>query len=191
MQKKRSTKELIRISVLELLENRTVAKITVKDIAENCGITPRTFYHYYSDKNAAINAIYIEHMTKFMDSSLTEWVEQKTKLFMSAVAFFRHALLDEGQNNLLETIIEMDYQKYMRHIQTEKMTPIELKIIQNGIYYMLYGNVGLMKVSMKGNMNITPEEFSKGYHNTWDLMQEWVPQRVKSVLNEIPVSRRD
>lgn len=131
MQKKRSTKELIRISVLELLENRTVAKITVKDIAENCGITPRTFYHYYSDKNAAINAIYIEHMTKFMDSSLTEWVEQKTKLFMSAVAFFRHALLDEGQNNLLETIIEMDYQKYMRHIQTEKMTPIELKIIQN------------------------------------------------------------
>lgn len=189
MQKKRSTKELIHASVLELLENRSVAKITVKDIAENCGITPRTFYHYYPDKNAAINAIYTEHMTKFMDSSLTEWAEQKTKLFMSAVAFFRHALSDEGQNNLLETIIEMDYRKYMCHIQTKKMTPIELKIVQNGIYYMLYGNVGLMKVTIKGNMNITPEEFSRGYQNTWDLMQEWVPQSVKNVLREIPVNR--
>lgn len=107
---------------------------------------------------------------------------------MSAVAFFRHALLDEGQNNLLEVIIEMDYRKYMNHIQIAKMTAIEQKIVQNGVYYMLYGNAGLMKVAMKGNMNITSEEFSERYQNTWELMQEWIPQSVKNVLNEMPVN---
>ena len=43
------TKQAIRMSLLKLLEEKSIDKVTVKDICELCEINRNTFYYYYSD----------------------------------------------------------------------------------------------------------------------------------------------
>ena len=43
------TKNAIRETFIELLKKKSIDKITVKDIVEECGINRNTFYYYYAD----------------------------------------------------------------------------------------------------------------------------------------------
>lgn len=52
------TKKLIRSVFIELLNEKPLNKITVKDIANSCGINRNTFYYYYSDIYALLSEIF-------------------------------------------------------------------------------------------------------------------------------------
>ncbi len=54
------TKRAIRNSFIKLLNERPVARITVKDIVEDCGINRNSFYYYYQDLPAMIEEIILE-----------------------------------------------------------------------------------------------------------------------------------
>ena len=43
------TRQAIMYSMLKLLQEKSIDKITVKDICEMCEINRNTFYYYYSD----------------------------------------------------------------------------------------------------------------------------------------------
>ena len=43
------TKEAIKKSLIKLLNERSINKITVKDIVEDCGINRNSFYYHYND----------------------------------------------------------------------------------------------------------------------------------------------
>ena len=43
------TKRVIREAFVELLNERALSKITVKDITDRCGINRNTFYYHYQD----------------------------------------------------------------------------------------------------------------------------------------------
>ena len=43
------TKRVIREAFLQLLNEKTLSKITVKDITDRCGINRNTFYYHYQD----------------------------------------------------------------------------------------------------------------------------------------------
>ena len=60
MIRRQTTKELIAESLKELFTQKTADKITVKEIARNCGITPATFYNHFRDKYDLIVWIYAE-----------------------------------------------------------------------------------------------------------------------------------
>ena len=44
-------------AMLELLEQRRLDKITVKDIADTCGINRNTFYYHFEDTRAVVKTI--------------------------------------------------------------------------------------------------------------------------------------
>ena len=48
------TKQAIKQSFWELLEQRPLAQITVKDIVERCGINRNSFYYHFQDIPALI-----------------------------------------------------------------------------------------------------------------------------------------
>lgn len=69
------TRQAIMYSLLKLLQEKSIDKITVKDICELCEINRNTFYYYYSD-------IYqvLEELLKFeTEKSLKE--DQKYESF--------------------------------------------------------------------------------------------------------------
>lgn len=51
------TKRAIQSAFMELLDQRTLSKITVKDITDLCGINRNTFYYHYQDIPALIEEI--------------------------------------------------------------------------------------------------------------------------------------
>lgn len=80
--KKRSA---IMESVLKLLDERPLSRISVKDVVEDCGINRNTFYYHFEDMPALIEAVIIEEVNLVMRSysdvsSLEQCYEAATRL---------------------------------------------------------------------------------------------------------------
>ena len=50
MIQRKTAKELMADSFKELAHKKNIEKITVKDVVENCGYSPATFYRHFRDK---------------------------------------------------------------------------------------------------------------------------------------------
>ena len=55
---RKTTKEILGESLHDLAHSKNVDKITVKEITENCEMSPGTFYHHFHDKYELIAWIY-------------------------------------------------------------------------------------------------------------------------------------
>ena len=54
------TKEIIAKTFTELLDEKPMSKITVKDIVERCGVNRNTFYYNYKDIYDVLNSIFTQ-----------------------------------------------------------------------------------------------------------------------------------
>jgi len=48
--RRKTAKEILAESFRELAESKSVDKITVRDITQNCGYSAATFYRHFQDK---------------------------------------------------------------------------------------------------------------------------------------------
>ena len=76
------TKKAIMQTTLELAEKKSLKKITVKDIADACGITRSTFYYHFSDIYDVLDGVvqakideYNEKHNGELDKVLMEFIE--------------------------------------------------------------------------------------------------------------------
>ncbi len=76
------TRKAIMQSTLELAENKSLKKITVKDIADACGITRSTFYYHFSDIYDVLDGVVQEKLDEFnkkyngeIDKVLMDFIE--------------------------------------------------------------------------------------------------------------------
>lgn len=101
-----NTKNVIRKGFIELLEQRSLDKISVVDIAEHCGINRNTFYYYYCDIYALIRELLEDEAQKALtaDPPCKDWSE----VVMRVTDFFRdnrravYHLYHSSQRDLLE-----------------------------------------------------------------------------------------
>ena len=101
-----NTKNVIRKGFIELLEQRSLDKISVVDIAEHCGINRNTFYYYYCDIYALIREILEDEARKVLtaDPPCKNWSE----VVMRVTGFIRanrravYHLYHSSQRELLE-----------------------------------------------------------------------------------------
>ena len=62
---RKTTKEILAESVQELATKKSVEKITIKEIAQNCGMTSTTFYNHFADKYELLAWIYNKEIEPF------------------------------------------------------------------------------------------------------------------------------
>lgn len=180
-----SIPELIEKSIIDLLQTRTIDEITVKQIAQNCGITVRTFYNHFRDKNEVVSRIYVNEMRKHMDCSIPEWYGHMYDLFTTMHLFFEHSLCYAGQNSLSDTIIALEWEKLMLHIKPEvRNNESELRKTIIAIEYMLYGNLGsLLDYCVSKKSNYQEKYLMSVYNSTWEWQAENFPPLVLKNLN--------
>ena len=70
--KRKTAKEILAESFREIAEKKPISKITVRDITDNCGYSPATFYRHFNDKYDLITYDYSTHIESIIAKTGTD-----------------------------------------------------------------------------------------------------------------------
>lgn len=84
--KRKTSKEILVDSFRELADQKQIDKITIKEITDNCGYSPATFYRQFKDKYDLIAWDYVCRLDDL--KSIFDGSEQSWKLLMNELALF-------------------------------------------------------------------------------------------------------
>lgn len=87
----RYTQRVIRENFIELLKEKPINRITVKEICERSEINRATFYHHYLD---AFNLL--EHLENEMLNNLQKTLKKEN--FSDMISFYKHVLIPMKEN---------------------------------------------------------------------------------------------
>ena len=97
--KRKTAREVLIESFLELAEQKNVDKISVKDITDNCGYSPATFYRHFKDKYDLIACEYalkVESLVEKIDTqnySFEDMITEGIYLYESRKKYLTNLLL--------------------------------------------------------------------------------------------------
>lgn len=110
------TKRAIADAMKKLMENEPLAKISVGDIATECGVTRNSFYYHFKDKFDLINWIFYTELTQAVNQdeglaldAASSWalIEGICTYFYDNKRFYQNALTVTGQNSFVEYFEEL------------------------------------------------------------------------------------
>ena len=109
MIKRTKSKDLLAQSIEQLAASKSVNKIRIKDITENCGLTSPMFYYYYKDADDIINYIFRTDFEKKLENGPDRmdyaWLlHQLADLLREKYGFYQNVLQNtHGVNSLYNT----------------------------------------------------------------------------------------
>lgn len=128
-------KGLIADGLLELVEEKHLEKITIKDILSKTGVSRQTFYNHFKDKNDLIQYIYFNKVIKKFNGGYEEMDFHKSLLesfykMKEYHKFLKQACLMTDQNCLKDYIFEHCKEfdlKYHQYLYGRSPIPDNLK----------------------------------------------------------------
>lgn len=171
--KRKTSKEVLAESFYELSKTREIDKITIKDIAENCGYSPATFYRQFRDKYDLIAWAYSEAVSAIMDQVGGEeytWKEtllDGARLFMKEKEYLSNLLLHtSGHDAFIRYMTDVNYKALRKHIL--KTNDIKELDDRTDLYIRIYclGTVNLSCEWILGKYDAAPEEIAEVYENS-------------------------
>lgn len=108
------TKKAIADRMKKLMEGKPLAKISVGDIVNACGITRNSFYYHFKDKYHLVNWIFyteiiqaLQGFEKEENASSWDLIETICRFFYDNRIFYQNALSVSGQNSFIEYFNEV------------------------------------------------------------------------------------
>lgn len=128
--KRKTAKEILAESFLELAQKNNIEKITIQDIVDNCGYSPATFYRNYRDKYDLIAWYYAEQMAGIMERmgedgyGWNDAYEDSTKFYEENREYlanlFQHTSgLDSFVQNMTDINVEV-YKNYWKEHEPDR-----------------------------------------------------------------------
>lgn len=121
MNKKKSAKELLGESLEELLKSKPFDKITVNEIAENCGVGRRTFYNIFIDKYDLATWVYTRQLTALLDNvegaRLGDFIKYSADVVDKDMQIIIALDKYRGQNNFRDSLAVPMTEMYVRVIE--------------------------------------------------------------------------
>lgn len=108
----KQTQKFIMSTFMQLLENESLDKITVRDIVEECEINRNTFYYHYSDIYDLLDDVFRVEAEKFLEQDVDDNTTFGEEYARAAqfVLKYRKAILhiyDSKKRDVLENYLEM------------------------------------------------------------------------------------
>lgn len=105
------TKRALAAAMKELMEQMPFSKISVSNIAEQCGMNRKSFYYHFKDKYDLVNWIfdmeYLQLSSRQDYAGILDFLTELCSFFYENRSFYRRALRIEGQNSFLEHFKEV------------------------------------------------------------------------------------
>lgn len=179
---KQSTKNLLAESLKELAKKKSVDKITIKEIAQNCGLTAQTFYNHFRDKYDLIAWIYSTDVEKIMnriDGENYEWknaLSDAMKYFLENRIFLKNLIANTaGQNSFINYAAQFNIKilsDYIKRNQNIEDLPAATEIF---IKIYCYGTVCTFCEYLTKDFSMPEENFVK-------LIEKSLPEPLKKYL---------
>ncbi len=100
------TKNALANSLKQLMKEKSLSKISIKDIVELCNMNRKSFYYHFKDKYDLVNWIYYTEFVKSFegDDFNSEWgiMENICEFFYENRTFYSNALEVKGQNSFYD-----------------------------------------------------------------------------------------
>jgi len=118
MSESQLTKKALALSIKKLMITIPLSKISIREIADNCGVNRQTFYYHFKDKFDLVNWIYYtEAIENIADcKNYAHWTHGMYKTlvyFMENKTFYINALNTPGQNAFDGYLFEKTYDLIM------------------------------------------------------------------------------
>jgi AcrR family transcriptional regulator len=179
--KSRYTKMVIRESLMELMKEKSILSVSVKDICDLADISRSTFYDHYKDQYDLLQQIEDETLAYFEDM-LNKYKDKQTKkdtsqmveemfTYIANNGNIIHVLLSENgdisfQKKLLyHFVMHNQITKYFSEKQNEETKP----------YYsvfLVHGAIGLIQHWLKDNMTMPVPQLAK-------MLMRWTEHQIK------------
>lgn len=171
--KRKTAKELLLDSFLELAETKSIDKITVREITQNCGYSPATFYRHFRDKYDLIAWSHAASVARIMEQIGVDGYQWKETLLEGAHNFDRYKevlanlfLHTHGQDSFVRYMTDINFNALKKHIlavsgasELEEKTEMYVRI------YCL-GTVNLTCEWILGRYRATPEELAEVFEHS-------------------------
>ena len=163
MANNRVTKEAFKTALKEMLVEYPFHKISVKDIAEYCGLSRNSFYYHFADKYELVNWIFYSDMIKNVNTfqepaRLTESFVNVCKFLCKEREFYLSCFQYTGQNSLYETLYKLYFELWkmnldMRYMMSNiKLSEDELEVMASFNSHALVGIISeWVKNGMRNN----------------------------------------
>ena len=104
------TKKMLSLTLKNLLKTKSLDKISVSDICEECGINRKTFYYHFKDKYDLINWIYYNEFIVLINAKHFEFgwdmVNEVCTYLYENRSFYRKTFYLDVQNSFTEYFAE-------------------------------------------------------------------------------------
>ena len=107
-----NSKEKIIEKYIDLVLKKKSPDISVTELCEKTGISRNTFYHYFQDRYAVVEAIFINDVEEPMKMGFEMKIHSETvtsimyRNFLRKKEFYMIVMREEGRNTLFENVTE-------------------------------------------------------------------------------------
>lgn len=154
-----TTKRALAASLKSLLTNRTLDKITVKEITDDCGVNRQTFYYHFQDIYDLLEWIFLDDADRLLSGkkSYDTWQEGLRQILKycqdnrALVLNAYHSLSRDSLENYLNRSIQPIISSIIDSVPDSSNVPAEDRAFLSKIYtYALSGLfLGWMSTNMK------------------------------------------
>ncbi|WKY47872.1 TetR/AcrR family transcriptional regulator C-terminal domain-containing protein [Eubacteriaceae bacterium ES3] len=173
------TKEKLAKSIKDLMANKPLDKITVKEIVDHSELTRQTFYRYFQDKYHLVNWYFdklAQQSIRQMGVSLTleEGLTQKFTFVKNEKTFFTAAFKSSDCNSIYDYDLKLITDFYIDLIMRKTGQPVK----DDNLFLLDMYCRGSMAMTYKwvlDGMTMDPNEFAK-------LLIAGIPEKLKPYL---------
>lgn len=164
------TKMILKDTFIDLLENKDLSKISVKEICEQADINRTTFYNHYNDPYDLMTQLeneLLENIEAYLaqyaeceaNVTLLEIVEKIFDYIMENAKLCKMLLGDKGNLNFQKRIMMIVYDKDVNNLSDKKHLPKEeLDYIYS---YMITGSIGVIQKWLDDNMKSSSHSMAR------------------------------
>jgi len=162
------TKMFLKESLIDLLEEKSIFKITIKEICENADINRATFYAHYSDQYHLLESIEEEYIEKILNTIDQDAIhaDSTLNLVTDIVTFIydnkkmsRILLSDRGDLQFQKRIMELVHDNILSKMKDVEPNSLEKTALISS--FVISGCVGVIQNWFDSNLKSSPEEVSK------------------------------
>jgi AcrR family transcriptional regulator len=175
-----NVKRLLANSLLELIEEKPLSKITITDIITRAGAGRQTFYNHFCDKNDLIYWIFLRTLSgekKLLETA--GFFAYLSKLYREAQKcsrFLMQACKLDGQNSLSEAITLQTYNYYKEYIMEHYGADVFTDKLEFALAYYAHGASSLyVRWAEAGTPGSAEEQARYVLHCMPQCIKEFLP----------------